>query len=405
MKFIVTLALAAALTASISYSKYVRNLQGSAGNKQAYFVIDEAIWANARPDLGDLRLDPGEQEVPYALQVERGSSETQQVSVGVLQVGTVGGNTQFFLDMSRLAQYDHLELQLKNPESSLVAHLEIDGQDDLHGNRWSKLAQTVIYDLQGDDLGSNTQVRLPLSSYRYLRIVADGSLQPSLIKGAKAYVRQEEEAVWRTLPASGQRQEQNRDTVFTFTPPKNAPVDRVEFLADATQPNFRRPVEVRGGKDETLGTGEVSRVHMVRAGQKIDFEQAAIAVNGWTMGALRVIIHNGDDRPLVLQDVRLQQYERRIYFNVPATGLPHVYYGDDRLEPPTYDFAKVFLKNPHAAPVRLSPEEANPAYRERPDDRPWSERHPAILWIAIVLAVVVLGAIALRSMKTTATAR
>jgi len=33
-------------------------------------------------------------------------------------------------------------------------------------------------------------------------------------------------------------------------------------------------------------------------------------------------------------------------------------------------------------------------------DRPWSERHPAVLWLAIVLAVIVLGAMALHSMRT-----
>jgi hypothetical protein len=48
----------------------------------------------------------------------------------------------------------------------------------------------------------------------------------------------------------------------------------------------------------------------------------------------------------------------------------------------------------------LRPEQANAAYRGRPDDRPWSERHPAVLWVAIVVAVAILGTIALRSMKT-----
>jgi hypothetical protein len=41
----------------------------------------------------------------------------------------------------------------------------------------------------------------------------------------------------------------------------------------------------------------------------------------------------------------------------------------------------------------------NAAYTGRPDDRPWSERHPAVLWAAIVTAVLILGAIALKSMR------
>lgn len=393
-----------ATNASISYAKFVRELQGGTPNAQAYFTVDEAIWANARGDLGDLRLDPGEHEVPYALGVERGSSQNEQVSVSVLQSGIVGGKTQFFLDMSKLAQYDHVELQLKKPASNLVAHAEIAGADDLHGNRWSQLAQSVIYDLAADNLGSNTQIRLPLSAYHYLRITADSALQPAFVAGAHGFVRQEEKAVWHTLPARIERQEDGRDTVLTFTPPKNAPVNRVEFVIDPAQPNFRRPVEVRASKDESLASGEVSRVHMVRNGQKIDFEQTAIALNGATPHSVRVIIHNGDDRPLAITQAQLQQYERRIYFAAPAAGMPHVYYGDDKLEPPTYDYAKVFQKDPQAVHVSLGPEQTNPAYRGRPDDRPWSEQHPAVLWIAIVAAVIVLGGIALRSMKSTAAA-
>jgi hypothetical protein len=51
----------------------------------------------------------------------------------------------------------------------------------------------------------------------------------------------------------------------------------------------------------------------------------------------------------------------------------------------------------------LGAEEANAAYTGRPDDRPWSERHAAVLWVAIIMAVLILGGIALRSMKTATT--
>jgi hypothetical protein len=40
----------------------------------------------------------------------------------------------------------------------------------------------------------------------------------------------------------------------------------------------------------------------------------------------------------------------------------------------------------------------NPAYTARADDRPWSERHPAMLWIAMLAAVVVLAALAIRGL-------
>ena len=41
----------------------------------------------------------------------------------------------------------------------------------------------------------------------------------------------------------------------------------------------------------------------------------------------------------------------------------------------------------------------NEAYRGRPDDRPWSERHNAVLWLAMILAVAVLAALAIRGLR------
>ncbi len=44
----------------------------------------------------------------------------------------------------------------------------------------------------------------------------------------------------------------------------------------------------------------------------------------------------------------------------------------------------------------------NESYYGRPDDRPWSERHNAILWLAMVLAVAVLAMLAFRGLKAEA---
>jgi len=46
------------------------------------------------------------------------------------------------------------------------------------------------------------------------------------------------------------------------------------------------------------------------------------------------------------------------------------------------------------------PEKSNAAYEPRPDERPLTERHPALLWAAALVAVIaLLGGIVLRSVK------
>jgi hypothetical protein len=193
-----------------------------------------------------------------------------------------------------------------------------------------------------------------------------------------------------------------KDTVLTFTVPANVPLEKIIFAVDAAQPNFRRSVEIRDDKDSILSTGEISRIHMVRAGQRIDSEDDEVDFSEIGQKQLKVVIHNGDDPPLNMTSASLQQIERRLYFDAPAQGQLTLYYGDEKLDRPEYDYAKLFLASRDALAAQLGSEMQNAAYTGRPDDRPWSERHPAVLWIAIIAAVLVLGALALRSMRTVA---
>jgi hypothetical protein len=165
------------------------------------------------------------------------------------------------------------------------------------------------------------------------------------------------------------------------------------------QPNFQRRIEIQDEKGGWIGSGEINRIHMVRAGQKIDSEDQEVRFSRNGQKVIKVVIHNGDDPPLKLTGSRLQQLERRIYFDAAAPGQRTLYFGDEKLEPPVYDYAKLFLRDKAAAQAPVGPEVSNSAYTGRPDDRAWSERHPLVLWIAIIAAVVVLGGLALRSIR------
>jgi len=395
---------------AITYFKYQRPVQAQPGG-QRYVAADEQTWKNARRDLGDLRLYNGQQEVPYALMVERGSRENDNKDVSVLQQSVVGGKTQFLIDMTGVAEYDHIDVKLLT--KNFVAHARVEGQDDLHGKNWALLGESILYDLSKEKLGANSVLRLPLSTYKYLRVTIDGPVKPADILGASSEFRQEQKAVWRDvggapivaeLPASAARGDASRigrkGTQLTFTVPENVPVNRVTFEIDSAQPNFRRSVQVEGEKDAYIGSGEIDRVHMVRQGQKIDTDDYDVSFSAVGQKTIKVTIDNGDDPPLKIKSARLQQLEHRLYFDAPASGPLTLYYGDEKLDPPVYDYAKLFLLAKDAAPAQLGAEQANAAFTGRPDERPWTEKHPAVLWIAIVAAVLILGAIALRSMKT-----
>jgi hypothetical protein len=116
-------------------------------------------------------------------------------------------------------------------------------------------------------------------------------------------------------------------------------------------------------------------------------------------GRLTITIDNGDNPPLAIAAVQLLSIERRVYFDPRAKASLKLYYGDYKLDSPVYDYARFFHADPAAAKAELGPGAHNEAYSGRPDDRPWSERHNAVLWLAMLLAVAVLAALAIRGLK------
>ncbi len=395
--FILIILVNAAVATSLAYLKYARPVQpGAAG--QNYVTVDEQIWRHARPDLGDLRLYSGDTERPYALMVERGSSEHERRSLRVLQQASVGGKTQFLVDMEGVTEYDHVELTLAS--RNFIAHARVEGQDDPHGKNWAFLNDNIIYEFSKENLGGSSMLRLPRSTFRYLRVIIDGPVKPDEVQGASSEMREESQPVWRQVNSTPEQKQEEKDTVFTFAVPEHVPVEKVVFAVDPQQPNFRRQVEILNDRKEHIGSGEINRIHLVRYGNKVDSESFEVAFSASGIKRLSVVIHNGDDAPLRLQSARLEQQEKRLYFDAAATNPLTLYYGDEKLGAPVYDYAKLFQRETTAVAATLGAEQENRAYTGRPDDRLWTERHPVLLWIAIILAVLILGAVALRSMKT-----
>jgi hypothetical protein len=215
--------------------------------------------------------------------------------------------------------------------------------------------------------------------------------------------------------AAAKEERKGRDSVFEFTVPAHTPVDRVVFTVGAQPAQFSRdvrievePVRAAPAADaprypETAaGSGNLLRVHSVEDGHRIDEErltveapQADYDVSAkWT-----VTVDNGDDAPVSVGSVQLEMVERDLCFEA-ATGAAYtLYYGDDALASPRYDYATLFVPQKDAAKASVGPELANAAFEPRPDERPFTERHPALLWIALVVVIAVLGLVALGSVK------
>jgi hypothetical protein len=389
---------------AISYFTNVRDVRLSQPGTQNYFVVDEEIWNHARPDLADLRIYDGESQVQYALNEQRGGISSHELPAKILNLGEVGGHTEFDLDMldrrmGELGEYDRIRLELDAKDFVVTA--TIAGSNELASTAPALLPPATLYDFSREELGSNSVLKLPPTSFRYLHVKLSNGILPSQVKSASVFNLQETKAGWTRVSSCGAPSQIARTTVVVCNSSSRVPIERVRLHVDQKQINFRRSVAVTDSGDRRIGIGgEITRVRMNRGGTTVVSEDMDVRVGEERSAQLKIIVDNGDNQPLAISGVDLLSAERRVYFDPEGKSQLKLYYGDEMLFSPVYDYARFFKADPSAAQAELGPGTHNEAYRGRPDNRPWSEQHKAVLWLAMILAVVVLAALAIRGMKT-----
>jgi Protein of unknown function (DUF3999) len=403
----------AAPTPEIRYFHYERPLQNLPQTSgQACLALDAGIFAHAAPELADLRLYRDTTETAYVIQTSAPTAAAEQI-IKPVNLGKRGGQTVFDADMPA-GKYSDLQLDITGHD--FIATVTVTGKQAQNGSAGTRIGSYTIFDLTKQKLGRSTVLHLPESDFRILHFSIAGPIAPDRVNGLSVTRLAATHPKYATVAESSSVAQKGHSSVIEFTVPANTPVDRVAFAPGPAPTNFSRNVGVSAVPNAPPKTvdadgpaspimnfsGNLLRVHRTQDGHRIDEEH--LSVNApqedfnqpakWT-----VTIENGDDAPLQIDSVRLQMLERRLCFDAAAGANYALYYGDAALEAPRYDYATLFTPQANTVQVQAGPEQPNPTFQPRPDDRPFTEKHPALLWVALGLAVVLLGFIALRSAK------
>lgn len=382
--------------ASIAYFSNLREVRVSQPGRQNFFVVDEEIWNHARPDLGDLRLYDGDSPVQYFLSEQRAGISSEEVDAKILNLGSVSGHTEFDLDAEGIAAYDRIRFRFDAKDFVVTA--SVAGSNALGQPSRTELTPSTLYDFTGEQLGSNSVLKLPPSSFRYLHIKLSGGIRPQQVKGAAIYNLREQQASWTKVGSCAAPQQKQRATVMVCDVPEKVPLNRILFQVAPGQINFRRTVSVENANGVQEASGEISRVRINRAGTLVTAEELAISMNG-SSSKITVSVNNEDNPPLVILGVQPLSLERRVYFDPQGKTSLKLYYGDEKLSPPVYDYARFFHLESSPVVAQLEAGAHNPQYAGRPDERPWSEKHMGILWAAMIAAMLALAILAIRGLR------
>jgi len=402
------------------FFRYERSLSLSTAPGQSCAVLDAVVFAHAAPSLKDLRLYRGiaqqhPQEVPYAITLSQ-PTQPDSAAARVLNLGSRNGSIVFDLQMPPRT---YTEVALDLAGQNYIATATVSGSNHPGGDNATSLGQFTLFDLTAQHLSHTTTLHLQESTFPYLHIalstVPEASTRtfiptPQMVLGATVPPSRDAQSLYATAAETTVIAQHGRQSIATFSLPQRVPVERIAFDIDSSfKANFSRDVHVFDRPEGTSAFsgentfGTIQRVHLTQAGREIRERQlsipATIGSNLQSPATVEVVVDNGDDAPLPITDVRLEMRQRNLCFDAGTQPLT-LFYGDPTLAAPQYDYARLFSFAAYTHLAQLGPEQSKPAYRPRPDTRPLTDRHPDILWIALLISICSLALVAIHSAKT-----
>ncbi len=384
------------------YSRSVAELSVSL-RTPAEIRLPWEVFARSEARGADFRLmDDRGQEVPFELAADPGEPATRQVrQARIIEKSFVPGQfTQVIADLGeRPPSYN--QVRIETPESDFIIWVELALSDD--ARLWRVVhSRAPISRFQSRAIEGTQTIPFEALSARYVRLrLSEGSAQfpVTAVEGLYDISREPERTalpVQMTLETSADSAE-SRWRVDCGT--VNFPVTEVAFSTE--QPEFYRAVRLSTSENAEEWRFRASgEIHRYREGGKLKEQVRVVFPESSGERYWRVEIVNGNDPPLSNARFELRGVPRRMLFLAQPGRTYRVLYGNLAAKSPQYDVAHLFAAlppKPAYAVASLRSEELNTAYA---DPQPFTERHPVVLWVALAIAIAVLGFAALRALRS-----
>ncbi|HUE55797.1 MAG TPA: DUF3999 family protein [Candidatus Udaeobacter sp.] len=391
--------------------RYSRTIESGRADALNYITLDREVFSHSENQLADLRIvDELGQELPFEMRSQiNAPPEPVRLATTLRENSFVPGQfTQVVLDLGERTGF-HNNLRVQTPESDFINWVEVAASDDAH--LWRIVnARAPISRFRKENLEGNQTVRYSENNARYLRVRIQESGRAFVVSGVEVF---SSPAAKTDSPAAG-------DVLLTTLVPPDpsgapsqtqwtvdlggAAIPVAKFNFETTQPEFYRAVRLLTSTDakewQPVGGGEIHRFVL---NGKTEESLGVQCYGMWGPRFWRVEVLNANDAPLSAVRLWLAMPLRFVLFHPVQNRSYRLIYGNARAAAPQYDLARTLhiQANEVMAHLELGSEEGTSNFA---DPRPFTERHPNLLWIALGVAVLLLGSAALRAMRTPASA-
>jgi Protein of unknown function (DUF3999) len=366
-------------------------------------VIPQDVYTHVQPWLADIRvIDDRGEEVPFVRFTHEGAKTTKSLPTSLLENSFAPGlYTQLVLDTGSAAPF-HNGVNIQTPEADFIEWIQVEASDD--ARTWRIVQERApIFRFRKESRQGTQLVSYSDNNARYLRVrILDGR-QKFFVTGASVVYEAVDPPERAAIVANAMLDSSAPagKTVWQIDL-GTAALNIKEVRFDVAPAEFSRTVEITTSEDGKdwfpFGSGEIYRFHQ----ENIVREQLTVDVPSYTDRRFwRVAILNGNDAPLPGVTPTLYMTPRHVIFEQLPGRSYRLLYGQELAKTPAYDLERRLDAKmmDAAAPGQLRGEELNSAWS---DPRPWTEKYDVVLWLALGIAVLLLGYSAIRSLRRSA---
>jgi uncharacterized membrane protein len=376
--------------------------------------ISTEVIAVAREDLADLRiLIEGSSgallELPYVLVQPRDNEQIVERAAPMLNLSLRAGDTEFLLDASASVEpVNSLLIQIDDRDRNYERSVHVFGADRKDAEVWNQLSSDgYLLDVtRPGHRMSVSRVTFAQSRFAFYKVLIMNAGGPPLrVTGARLFDRVEYKAprrefAMKLISAEEDRDQKETRVLFDLGHDRLPTVAaRFNIRFDA---NYYRTATLAAADEisesaiwRTLALGQLYQIERQGLDARANFFTYSEARGRY----LRLIIHNGDDRPLDVVGGTAYGIERYLITDLrllPADKdmTAALYAGSASLGPPRYDLARTLApyQLDELRLISLQPRQKNPHYSGPAAPRlPWTERNQGLIWGATIAGVAILG--------------
>jgi hypothetical protein len=381
---------------------YSRPIEISDSSGLSRISVPVNLYARLDDGFADLRIvDEAGKEIPFLLYDKNIRAPIETRHAVIRENSFVPDKyTQLVIDLGEKTGF-HNALEIRTPQTDFINWVEIAASDD--ANTWRIVKDRApISSFSKENIVGSRLVHYSDNNARFLRVHIFEGAHPFPVSSVEVlFSREFQEPIRTSLPSQ-------------FTPDPAAPADSSRWIADlgsgsfpvsgvaieTPQPEFFRIVHMQTSEDgqewQYYFSGEIYRYQQ---GDKQAESLRVFSHEGWHRRFWRIEVLNGNDAPLIGAKPTLLTIPYFVLFYPQSGHSYRLIYGNSAAKLPRYDLSRTFdyHAEPGAKVATLGEEEPTANYL---DPRPYTERHPQLLWLALIVAVVLLAYAAFRALRT-----